>query len=151
MPDQPFRLESFHIVPEAVLIILFHISSSQRVEQVEVEVSGPCSLKAGPKFLLRLFLVLCRVLGCIQLGGQIIRVSRIPFHQGFSRRLLGSFVYKGRVDILSSGCKECVHHVLCLLNIDDILPVFLHSRETHHAEAQLYTIINQMSHMSSFL
>ena len=138
MPDQPFLLETLHIVPDPILVIFLIVVGLQRMQKIEVKISRAGPLETDPELSLAL-LFIGRHKKRVDLGRQRIAVSGIAVHQRFFGRFLRRAVlavYEGCVKIRQARFHEQVDHFFGLLDVDHVR-IAGHGRKPHKSKSQL--------------
>ena len=134
-------------VPDAEAVKCLGAVVAQVVQQVKVKVTRAGALQRGRQHGARFF----SGLGARprrQLGRQLIAFARIAIHQRRLDRLLALSVQiaVSGVKVGEALGKEEIDHLLGLLNIH----IIADHRQTHQAEAQLFDVLSQISHVRHF-
>ena len=135
--DLPFRLKFLDIIPDLELIVFRQCGFADRVQQVEIKITG---LRAAQTFLkLRFCLFGSAGDTAVEFCCQVIAFTRITFDQCFADRVFRSRINECSIKILHSGSQETVDHHLGLFDIDGVL---IDTGETHQTETEFWHCFN---------
>ena len=143
MFDQSFGLLLFHIIPEMILVVKIVVFRLDGMDQIIIEISGTCTLKAGVELLL-----CCLLIFAVQPGIDFcckgVAFTGIAVDKSLFYSLLGAAIV---IDIccikISSAClDEHIHHSAYLRDIYCLAICKL--RQPHKTESQLEHIFSKI-------
>ena len=141
MPYQSFFFQSFHVIPDAILVIFVLVALIYAMKEIKVEITRSCAFEAHLYLVLRFLFALGREVRSIEFVGQIITITGITVAERGFGSSLRALIYICGVKILAASFDKGIHHPLSLIQVD-ILCAF-NSRQTHHTEAQSHAVVNK--------
>ena len=133
-----------------VIVVELQVGTLQRVEQVEIEITGAGAFEARVELLLGRGLVMALEPGA-ELGGELEIPARATFHERFFNGLFGApvIVDIGRIEVDESGIQEQIGHASDLPDID--LLAVSEFRQPHKSKAKLGHLFSKICGHFSYL
>ena len=144
MTYHPFRLQLFHVIPDAVAIEFIVIPLVNAMQEIKVQISCPRSFEAYIDFIFGFLLTLRSKVRSIELIGQIVALTGISVAECSFGSLFRPLIDKCGVKIPATSLDKGIHHLLGVLQINVVRTFY--SGQSHHAESQFHTVFNQVIH-----